>query len=436
MLIYYIRLVVLSLFFCTMMVVSSLTFMDSSTNVSSLCALVKELQQSNVLDGEVYIAQNNNVIMHEWSKDVGLCATNGKAQFLIGSISKQFTAVALLRILYTKSNGDTEFEKCEMVKNQLHKSLSYFLPAHHVVWNNLMPEWANEITLHHLLTHTAGITGSVKITFDKEGFDGVWNRLSVPHSVSEIIAVSAQEPLMFKPGTSYSYSNEGYLLLTEVVATLSGISFAQYIENLCNSVEMYDTRHPVYGTWKHIKQEHCHALVPEQVYNITNIECFLTEPALTMCHDISNACGAGGIVSTIEDLIKWNRALHKTDILLPKQLYALLIMPNLKDYGYGILNKNGILCHNGKIGSYSSDMLYIPENDLLIIILCNVDCDETIEKTACALDEVLKKVILNENERRQFVSKTLDDLIEKYPATRGAKRLMQFEIQLFDNKLQ
>jgi CubicO group peptidase (beta-lactamase class C family) len=419
-----------------------------STNLDHFCKLIHELQHKEILDGEVLVVKGDTVVLHEQSKMVEACAQHGDPQFMIGSVAKQFTAVALLRALYDKNmrafydkNDDAADHahyqntgyccRCteQAVEKQLHEPLSHFLPADASVWNGAMPLWADKITLHHLLSHTAGIPGSVKLMFDRSGFDAVWRWLSAPHTPAQIVAIIAQEPLSFEPGTDYCYSNEGYLLLTEVVAAVSGVPFAQYIETMCAAVGMTSTHHPDRGTSKQIKQSPNYAnLMPELEYNITNPE-LLKEPPIELSHDTSNACGAGGIISTVQDLLTWNSALHKTKILLPPPLYELLIKPNLKNYGYGIWNRDGMLIHSGKFGSYLSNLIYIPEDDVSIIVLCHVFCDRMLEKTTLKLETTLQEAIPEKEMRTQFIHKIVDELSEKYPATRGADYISKFEIK-------
>src|SRR5439155_15147570 len=109
--------------------------------------------------------------------------------------------VALLRTLYDACRESSSEEKFFAVEKQLHQPLSHFLPAQSPIWNNVMPQWADKITLHHLLSHTAGIANPVKIILDRAGFDAVGKLLSTPHTVSEIVAHVTPEPLRFEPGT-------------------------------------------------------------------------------------------------------------------------------------------------------------------------------------------------------------------------------------------
>lgn len=403
-------------------------FLRSKNNIASLCYLVEELQQKDMLDGQVCIVKKSKAVLNEKSKSV-LLNSPDQSQFLIGSLSKQFTAVALLRLFYAMSGGKTEEEKSSFVEVQLHQPLSHFLSSDHQIWSGSMPAWADEITLHQLLSHTAGIANLTKFIFDTSGFDGFRKQLSTPHTPAQIIKLLLDKPLMFQPGTNYSYSNEGYLLLAEVIEIVSGMPFAQYIENMCHSIGMTKTSHPQRGNWKQIRQQkECSLLLPELVYNATDKEAFLKEPAPIMWDDISNARGAGGLVSTMQDLIIWNEALHKSHTLLPQQLYALFIKPNLKNYGYGIQNKNGILAHNGEIDSYFSRMMYMPKDDVLVIALFHINCDETLKKIPFMLEDFFKSVILDESERKSVIANIAMELDRKYPTIRGAARIRKFEM--------
>jgi CubicO group peptidase (beta-lactamase class C family) len=429
----YIRLIGFSFLVCIVILIGAAQVSAPTHtffNVDPFCALVQELQQKDILDGEVFIAKGGDILLHEQSKEVAVCTQTGKPQFLIGSISKQFTAVALLHALYATSYGDTAAEKCACVEKQLHMPLSSFLPADASMWCGSMPTWAHEVTLHHLLTHTSGITHPLGIVFERSGFDGVWDRLSSPNTTAETIAISVKEPLKHAPGKEYAYFNEGYILLAEVISVISGVPFTRYMEDLCSSIGMRNTCHPDQGTWKQaMQQENCAHLMPGLIYSGINTELCLVEPPANLVHNFSNAHGSGGIISTIQDLIIWNDALHKAKTLLPLPLYELFIKPNLNDYGYGIWNKNGILFHGGVIDSYISTMMYISQEDLLIIALCHVNYDKTLEKTECLLDAALRKVISDKSEREQFVDKIIGELAEKHLAKRGGTLIQRWLMQ-------
>ncbi len=214
--------------------------------LTQLREFVHDLQQKGLFDGEVLIAQGKTILEHFCSPDVEAAAKNGgQPQFLIGSVSKQFTAVALLKALYDISPENDVEGKCAWIVKQLYKPLSKFLPADAPLWSGAMPAWAHTVTLHHLLTHTSGIAQPIGNLFRTKGFEGVWAFLSSPHSPHELIRMVIDAPVEFGPGKNYSYSNVGYTLLTEVVGALTNMPFAHYLQYaIFEPLEMTKTCHP------------------------------------------------------------------------------------------------------------------------------------------------------------------------------------------------
>lgn len=147
-------------------------------------------------NGIILISQNGQT---KYSKSFGYSNIDKKEplklndQFVIGSISKQFTAVLVLR----------EFDK---------GNLELFTPIHKYL-PELTQSWADTVTIHHLLTHMHGIT-------------------------------QLDKPTTFKVGTQYSYSQIGYDLLAKIVEKTSGKSFAELSDNLFKECGMKNTCHP------------------------------------------------------------------------------------------------------------------------------------------------------------------------------------------------
>lgn len=114
---------------------------------------IGNLQNENYLDGEILISIGDKIILHEISKDI---ESFKEPIFMIGSISKQFFAIALLKALYESSSGNIT-DKISAVKEKLHMPLVSHLPETSPIWAGSMPLWAHTISLHQLLTHTSGI---------------------------------------------------------------------------------------------------------------------------------------------------------------------------------------------------------------------------------------------------------------------------------------
>lgn len=391
--------------------------------LTSLLDFLKNLREQKLLDGEILIAREGKTLLHLQSQDISSSDSLNEPQFMIGSVSKQFFAVALLKSLYESSDFLTEELKIENVKKQLHIPISEFLPEESSIWDGNMPSWANEISLHHLLSHTSGIPNYTAV----EGFES--SNLIDPkvrwfesyRSTNEIIKLISKDPLLFSPGLKFSYCNTGYVIIAEVIEVITGLAACQYIqEALFDPLELNSTANPVRGQWDVLKLEpRFSKLEPPLKYdpkgNHTNLY------PLLHCDDISVAIGGGSIISTAADLLKWNQFLHKEKSVLPLELYNLLIKPNKNHYGYGIGNEDNslgtLLGHDGGIGSYRTLLLYMPKYDFSVVILSNVCSDfDKIESEFKEIEESLKETIPDEKKRKDTALRIIS---EKYPKKRG-----------------
>lgn len=388
---------------------------------------LKELEARGFVDGEVLIARGNRVLLHVQNKEIDHQAP----QFMIGSVSKQFFAVALLKALYLASDGANEAAKIADVKRELHQPISKFLPAKSAIWNHKMPAWAEEVTLHQLLTHTSGIPNYA----ESEGFE-LSQAMSLDegkrffesyHSAAEVFKLVAGSPLLFKPGQRFSYSNTGYLIIAEVIESITATPASSYIQyTIFDPIGLKSTTSPLKGRWEELKSDsHYSKLVPELNYNPKgNIR--EVYPQLH-CEDISVAKGAASVISTASDLLRWNLALHKAQSVLPEGLYDLLIHDNENHYGYGIGIGHSALgtvfSHQGEIGTYKSQLWYIPEQDLSIIVLSHINYDwSKLEKEFEFLMSDLEKQIPNEDRCFAIAKRTIHD---RYPPQRGFEAIQE-----------
>ncbi len=385
--------------------------------LSELSRLAIELKEKNLLDGEVLIADNDQIISHICSNEVARIV---EPQYLIGSVSKQFTAVMLLMALYETSSGSNEEEKSAHVLGRLHEPLTEFLKD--------VPAPIADLTLHQLLTHTAGIPNPVRLAYAQGGFDAVVALLHTPNSP----LLSLDRPLEFIPGTQYSYSNSGYVLLTEVIAAVSKMSFVEYSEKLFASWGLRSTYQPVGGYWYQVKQS-CPGLLPERVYSVGHPEREPVEPDPERCFTLDNTIGSGGIVSSVHDLVLWQTKLHG-GMILPKLLYEAFITPHLKSHCYGIFKRGDIFYYTGKWGSYVSLLAYAPEERVSVAILgyCDIDPyeDHLLNQEAGRLDDEMRSQISDDQERFTKVQAILS---ERYPHKRGVKLLLDKFFELIDN---
>lgn len=261
------------------------------------------------------------------------------AMFRLGSVTKQFAAAGLLKLVSQGRVG-------------LDDPLSRFLPH--------FPH-ADEITIHELLNHTAGVHNYTAIP----GY--MADRIQRDLTTEQMIGVFANEPLDFAPASSWRYSNSGYVLVGAVIEAVSGMPWHEYLRR--TFFDPLGMRHTGYGADPRIIAKEVHG------YSFENGELRPSAPiSMTQPH------AAGAIVSNVDDLLIWSRALHEGRIL-PEELYQQMITPTGAaaredvQYGFGVvrgaMRGKTVLQHNGGIFGFTSSLTYIPGPDITIAVLEN-----------------------------------------------------------------
>jgi len=298
-------------------------------------------------NGVVLIAQKGKT---KYSKIFGYSDIDKKEplklnnQFVIGSISKQFTTVLVLR----------EFDKGNI---DLFVPIRQYLPE-------LTQSWADTVTIHHLLTHMHGIT-----------------RLD--------------EPTTFKVGIQYSYSQIGYDLLAKIVEKASRKSFAELSHKLFEDCGMKDTYHPDIKKYNQL------------VKGYTETESGLIEFETETFQNYVAAGSFISTVEDLNiwNNLFYNGKLLKsktTKILKTKQIGAVRNHPifGITEYGYGITvdTKENILQYGqtGYAPGFISMNFYFPKTKTSVIVLANVAYEtDDLKKTFYYHTEILE-IIRNE----------------------------------------
>lgn len=348
-----------------------------SIQAKVLAAVKQILPKFTDMHGEIAVASRENIIYHEhfsYADAPILVAKN--SQYLIGSVTKQFTAAALLKSLYDKhsaletalgTKNVSEAAVLKAVKNNLQQPVSFFLPEEHPIWHGSMPDWANIVTLHHLLTHTSGIKKKSETVFDAT--------------------------LECTPGQQFSYSNPNYILIGEIIFTITDTPLDDYFKRvLFNPANMEDSFLPLTGSPKDLKRDaRFKKLALSFEYQLLPLE--VTFVAAEEKISFEELGCAGGIVSTIEDCIKWNNALYHGKIM-PMPLVELMLgqyipsvpFPIYYDldkvwYGYGIdvYQEGKKICyqHAGGCPGYQARLIYLPATNITIVHLSNSQKDNT-----------------------------------------------------------
>jgi len=255
-------------------------------------------------------------------------------RFRIGSITKQFTAAAILLL---QEHG----------KLSVQAPLKTYLPDTPQAWS--------AVTLFDLLTHTSGIPDFIHLA-DFANFE------TLPLRPEQIIAKIRDKPLEFTPGSERAYSNSGYLLLGLVIEKVSGERYAQFVkENLLDPAGMRDSGYDTHA-----------AVIHHRACGYTHGPGgFENAPYL----DMSIPFAAGGLYSTTGDLLRWERALFGGRILSSASLQQMTT-PFKQNYGFGVvihtLEGDKVIDHSGSLEGFNSELIHGARNNLVVAVLSNV----------------------------------------------------------------
>jgi CubicO group peptidase (beta-lactamase class C family) len=265
--------------------------------------------------------------------------------FRVGSITKQFTAIAILQLM-------------EQQKLSLSDSVQRFLPD--------FPFKGKTITIEHLLTHTSGLPDFMAIDHP----DHYVHRHELKPSF--LIDHFKGHPLQFEPGSKYGYSNSNYVLLAAIIENVSGKPYRKYMKQ--EVLEKAGMNHSYYPEESDI--------VPGRVLGYT------WHNGRYYNSDIINnslGYGAGDLFSSMPDLFKWNTALWNNKLVKKETLKKAFTPHQLANgkkitYGYGwfIDSLAGLPCikHEGQVFGFISAEFYFPTEDVFVAFSTNVQAGE------------------------------------------------------------
>ncbi len=259
--------------------------------------------------------------------------------FRIGSITKQFTAVAILQLM-------------EQGKLSLQDDITKFIPDY--------PTQAYTITIEHLLTHTSGIKSYT-------GVPDIMKNIRMDMKPEELIAQFKNQPMEFAPGTKWNYNNSGFFLLGYIIEKVTGKSYAEYIqENFFTPLGMTSS---CYGSDTKIIKNRAYGYQPGDDGVRNSDYCSMTQPY-----------SAGSIMSTVGDLFKWHQAVHSYKLVKKETIDRAFTEYKLANgdgtgYGYGWflsqLQGSPTIEHGGGIFGYLTSSIYLPEEDVFVALFSN-----------------------------------------------------------------
>ncbi|BFH62351.1 serine hydrolase domain-containing protein [Paenibacillus azoreducens] len=256
-------------------------------------------------------------------------------KFRIGSVTKSITALGILMLSEEK-------------RIRLSDNVDQYIPG--------FAERTREITLTHLLNHTSGI-GNITMQPDFA------LKSLASHSVDDLVEWIFSLPAESKPGEKFSYSNSGYILLGKIIESVSGLSFAEFLDKKIFSPA---------GMQNSTLDSNAILLNKASGYEVTPVGDLQNASYI----DMSNAYSAGGIVSTAEDLHLLNSALDSGKLLSGEMLNQLFaVEPDPYRYGWNISKTSSgqpIAFHHGGINGYTASFMKLLEQGAVVIVLSNV----------------------------------------------------------------
>ena len=262
--------------------------------------------------------------------------------FRLASITKPITATAILMLVEARRLALTDL-------------LTDLLPDY--------PMGETPITIEHLLTHTSGIA-------EYSELPAWWAVHRQDVNVDQLIDLFKDQLKAFAPGTRWSYCNSGYVLLGAIIEKISGKSYGDFLaDHIFSPLEMMHTSYEA--------TQGC--IIPHMASGYTR-----TPTAYLHSEYFSNThlYAAGGLVSTLDDLARWYTALCNGKLLNKESLRRMWTPSLLADgtstrYGYGCwvstCQGRPVVEHYGFIPGYANQLLVLPDDDILVILLSNED---------------------------------------------------------------
>jgi CubicO group peptidase (beta-lactamase class C family) len=268
--------------------------------------------------------------------------------FELGSVTKQFTAASILLLQ-------------ERGKLRVEDDITKYLPD--------FPTHGQTITIENLLTHTSGIPSYTGLP--------EWHaKVREDLKPADVIALFKDKPLEFNPGERWAYDNSGFFLLGAIIEKVSGESYERFVEE-----EIFQKL-----GMTHSRYDHPDELIPRRASGYSKGEAeddkgFHNADYISM----TSPYAAGALMSTVDDLAIWDRALGGETLLKKASLDRMFTAAKLKSglsthygYGMGVFDFAGrhVQTHGGDIPGFTTDVIRVPTERLFVAILSNNDASD------------------------------------------------------------
>lgn len=296
---------------------------EQKSEINQIDSLMTKSYERGLFNGNVLIAKNNKIIYQKsfgFTDETKQTKLNNKSIFNIGSIAKEFNAVAIM-ILFERGllNLDDPISK----------------------YNLGLPKWSEKVTTRHLINYASGIPK-------------IENKLIVPKNDEEAWKILRNsDNLLFEPGTNYMYDNGNVFLQRRIIEKVTGMTFQQFvIKNIVNPLKMTNSVFdPTFGTKNRTS-----------CYDMDNLRC----PELKFI--------SGWLWVDINDFYKWTEAMNTNHLISKESFQTLLNNPYAKEEGGSIgryFEKEDLQRHNGVSYKFESIFLNDFKNNITIILVSN-----------------------------------------------------------------
>ncbi|MEM5567000.1 serine hydrolase [Psychroserpens sp. AS72] len=392
---------VITLCICLLLTVSSF----AQTLEQQLDSYIGEQFKSNAPAMSILVAKDGKAIYSKAFGDANLeldIKAAPKHVFEIGSITKQFTAVAILMLE-------------EQGKLSVNDEITKFIPDY--------PTQGKTITVHHLLNHTSGIKSYTNMPSFME-------LARTDMTPTELIDKFKNEPMEFDPGTQFNYNNSGYILLGQIIEVVSGQTYADFIQtHIFDKVGMTNS---YYGSMIN--------LIPNRASGYSQTETGYRNAdylSLTLPY------AAGSIMSTTDDLLKWQNAINANTLIKKSTLEKAINGSTLSTgeaipYGYGWLkgdiNGSRTVEHSGGIFGYSTNGIFLPEENVYVVGLSNCDCGNVGAITTNVAAMVIGKPFPKKEDAITLTQAQLSKWVGAYEFEGAIRHITLKDNQLFSQR--
>ena len=354
--------------------------------------------------GAVLVAREGEII---YSGAVGLenkeknIPNKLATKFNMGSIGKTFTAILIMQLVETG-------------QMKLSDPLEKYLP------DFPHPE-KSAITITHLLTHSSGLGNYFT-------HDGYWGVINTARNINEVLPFVYDQPLKdFIPGEQYHYSNSGMLVLGAIIEKVTGMSYKEVLEKkILEPAGMNNSGLYYYGD-KVTNRAVGYTKIGENEYRAESETQFAP-------------FSEGGILSTMEDMLQYDRALHD-NILLSEKSKSLMFSMTGPDKNYalgweiGVYEGEHFVGHVGGTYGFMADFIRFPEKQIMIIVASNCIIESSYNKAGIILPAKIKALVFKEGKTNIPLATQYDYNFQKGRYLSEVEKDYQASIELLDKNI-